>query len=105
MLIEPFGITGAAIATLIAIGTFNFLKYFYILMRFKMQPFSKHTLYILAGTMISVLLIFLIPTSIHPFFKAIIGSGFSLILFSLMNINFETISEVNKLFKRFKIIK
>src|SRR5690606_7960870 len=41
ILIEPFGITGAAIATLIAIGTFNFLKYVYILIRFKMQPLSK----------------------------------------------------------------
>ncbi|MBI3519879.1 MAG: polysaccharide biosynthesis C-terminal domain-containing protein [Bacteroidetes bacterium] len=104
-LIEPFGISGAAIATLIAIGSFNLLKYIYILIRFKMQPFSKHTLYIFICVLLSVSVIYLIPQSFHPVLKAIFGCGFTVIVFSLMNMKFETIEEVNKVFRRFKLIK
>lgn len=104
-LIETFGISGAAAATLIAICSFNLLKYLYILMRFKMQPFSKHTLYIFGCVLISIAFIFLIPSGVHPILKAFLGCSFTIIVFSLMNIRFKTISEVNKIFKRFKLIK
>jgi O-antigen/teichoic acid export membrane protein len=105
LLIESFGISGAAMATLIAIGTFNLLKYIYILFRFKMQPFSKHTGYIFICVLICIAFVFIIPQSLHPFVKAFLGCSFSVIVFSLMNIKFKTIDEVNKIFKRFKIIK
>lgn len=104
-LIPIYGISGAALALLIAIGTFNLLKYIYILIRFKMQPFSKQTLYILMCVSICIIIILFIPSFIHPIIKAIFGSGFSIVLFSLMNIKFKTIEEVNKIFKRFKLIK
>jgi O-antigen/teichoic acid export membrane protein len=105
VLISSMGISGAAYATLIAIGTFNILKYLYILYKFKMQPFSKHTLYISACTLLSICVILLLPNSLHPILKALVGGGFTLLIFSLMNIRFKTIEEVNKLFKRFKLIK
>jgi O-antigen/teichoic acid export membrane protein len=104
-LIEPYGISGAAMATLIAIGAFNLLKYIYILVRFKMQPFSKHTVYIFVCVMLSLAVVFLIPSSLHPFVKAFIGCSVTVIVFSMMNIKFKTIEEVNKIFKRFKLIK
>ena len=100
VLIPIYGISGAAIGTFIGIGAFNLLKYLYILRRFKMQPFSKHTLYIFGCIVFSILLILLIPESMHPFFKAIIGCGFTAVLFSIMNIKFKSIEEVNKVFKR-----
>lgn len=105
LLIPIYGIKGAAIATFIAIGLFNALKYLYILVKFKMQPFSMHTLYVLGCILLSVVLICFIPDALHPVLKAVIGCGFTVILFSIMNIKFKTITEVNKVFKRFKIIK
>jgi len=105
ILIPIYGITGAAISMLIAIGTFNILKYIYILIRFKMQPFTKHTLYVLACTAIVLLFVLIIPQSIHPFIKACIGGGITIAVFSFENIKYNTIEEVNKLFKRFKLIK
>lgn len=104
-LIQEYGIAGAALSMLIAISFFNILKYFYILVRFKMQPFSVHTLYVLFCVSASIVFILFIPSTIHPFLKTVLGSGFSVILFSIMNIKFNTIEEVNKIFKRFKIIK
>jgi len=105
LLIEPFGMSGAAIATLIAIGAFNFLKFSYIHARFKMQPFSKHTFYIFLCILISAAFILLLPNSFNSFWKAIAGCTFTGIVFGLMNIRFKTIEEVNKVFKRFGIIK
>lgn len=105
LLIEPLGITGAAVATLIAIGTFNFLKYVYILVRFKMQPFSKQTFYILLCLVLSTAFILLLPNSLNVFLKAFLGCAFTGIAFGLMNIRFQIIEEVNKVFKRFKLIK
>jgi len=104
-LIPIYGISGAALALLIAIGTFNLLKYIYILVRFKMQPFTKQTFYIFSCIIICTAFIYFIPVLLHPIVKAILGCGFSILIFSIMNIKFETIEEVNKIFKRFKIIK
>lgn len=105
LLIAPYGISGAAIATLIAIGAFNLLKYVYILVRFKMQPFSKQTFYIFCCIVLSITFILILPVALHPFVKAFLGCGFTVILFSAMNIKYKTIDEVNKVFKRFKLIR
>jgi O-antigen/teichoic acid export membrane protein len=105
LLIPLYGLNGAALATLIAIGTFNLLKYLYILIRFKMQPFSKHSFAILVTGLLALLPVLLLPADVHPFLKALIGGFSTLVFFSLLNIKMEVIHEVNKVFKRFGIIK
>ena len=104
-LINIYGITGAAWATLISIGTFNLLKYIYILLRFKMQPFSLNTLYIAICVIICIAFIFILPNYIHPFLKAVLGSLFSVLIFSLVNLKFNMVEEVNKVYKRVGLIK
>lgn len=104
-LIPVYGITGAAYATLIAIGTFNLLKYFYILIRFQMQPFTRFTLLILIATFISITPSVLFPSSWHPIYKAVLGGGFTLLIFAILNIKAEVIHEINKVFKRFGIMR
>ena len=105
LFIPIYGISGAALSLLTSIGSFNLLKYIYILVRFKMQPFSKQTFYIFCTGIICSAFIFIIPSSFHPILKAVLGCGFTVLLFSVMNVKFEIIEEVNKLFKRFKFIK
>ncbi len=104
-LIPIYGIAGAALAMLIAIGTFNFLKYAYILIRFKMQPFTMYTFYMLIAVAICTTIILFIPSTIHPLFKALVGCSFTVILFSFLNIKLSIIDEINKVFKRFKLMK
>jgi len=104
-LIPIFGIIGAAMATLMALGLFNLLKYVYILIRFKMQPFSMHTVYIFGALLVSISLILILPASLNPILKLIIGCSFTALLFAFINVKFNIIEEVNKLFKRFKLIK
>lgn len=104
LLIGPYGISGAAIATLVSVSTFNLLKYIYILYRFKMQPFTQHTLYILLCLALSLGLIIVLPSGLHPFMKAFIGSGFACLLFALVNIRLKSVEEINKLLRRLKLI-
>ncbi len=87
------------------IGTFNLLKYFYILIRFKMQPFTKSTVYILICILISIFFIVFLPNNFHPFLKGLVGSIFSIIVFSFINYKYNIVEEVNKVYKRFGIIK
>ena len=47
-LIDKIGFIGAAVSTMIVIILFNFLKLSFVMYKFKIQPFSKDTLYILA---------------------------------------------------------
>ncbi len=105
LLIPVYGIKGAAIATFIAIGLFNLLKYIYILIRFKMQPLSVHTFYIALTLIISILFIYVMPITMHPFIKAVVGCSFTILIFSIINIKTKTIEELNKIYKRFKLIR
>jgi O-antigen/teichoic acid export membrane protein len=102
--IPIYGIKGAAIATFMAIGLFNLLKYLYILKAFKMQPLSKHTVFVFVTLLICVALIYFLPDTLNPVFKAFIGCSFTVVVFSLVNIKTHTVEELNKVFKRFKVI-
>ncbi len=44
LLIEKYGIIGAAIATFISLAVYNFGKLFYVWLKFKMQPFTEKSL-------------------------------------------------------------
>jgi O-antigen/teichoic acid export membrane protein len=105
LLIPVYGISGAAMATVIAIGSFNLLKYFYILARFGMQPFSRHTLYIALCITIVVGVIYIIPDQVHSLLKAVIGGIVTVAVFSFENIKFNSVEEVNKVFKRLGLLK
>jgi O-antigen/teichoic acid export membrane protein len=105
LLIKQMGISGAALSTLIALGTFNVLKYFYILAKFKMQPFTKHTFYVTECIIVSIIFITCLPSGLHPILRALIGGSFTAGVFLLMNLKQNSIHEINKVFKRIKLLK
>lgn len=47
LLIPKYGIEGAAMASALAIITYNGVKYFYVLIKMKLQPFSLKTLWVI----------------------------------------------------------
>lgn len=62
LLIPPYGIEGAAIASLMAMIMYNLIKYWYIKVRLKFSPFSKELLIILlVGTIVLALTHYFIP--------------------------------------------
>jgi len=100
ILIPKFGITGAAISTLIAIGVFNILKYLYILKVFNFQPFNKDTLRIAITLVMAFVLTSILPED-NPILKAILGSAITLFSFLVLNIQFQIIPEANKIIAKY----
>jgi len=82
LLIPRMGITGAALATLLSLTVFNVVKFFFIWYLFKMQPFSRASLYILLlGILTAVILIYL-KLELNPFVNIIVRSTVIFLLFA-----------------------
>ena len=58
ILIDKIGFIGAAVSTMIVIILFNFLKLSFVMYKFKIQPFSKNTLYISVLIILTYLIFF-----------------------------------------------
>ena len=59
--INQWGLEGAAIASLISIILFNFAKFIFVWVKFKIQPFTENTLKLLLVGFLIVLFIMLVP--------------------------------------------
>jgi hypothetical protein len=70
-----------------------------------MQPFSLHTLLILLAVVISVVAVLILPKEWNEYLRAVIGGMVTITALSIVNIKFEIIEEVNKVFKRYGVIR
>ena len=82
--IPMYGMTGSALATFISITTFNLSKLSFIWFKFKMQPFSKATLKILAIVAISWGVIHFLPIDITSLNNSIVRSIVNILVRSII---------------------
>ncbi|UII24563.1 oligosaccharide flippase family protein [Fulvivirga maritima] len=83
--IPKYGIEGAAFATMTSIVIFHLLRYFFILVKFKMQPFSRNYFGILLLVSLSTFITLQIPNASLFWVDVIIKSGsFSIICIPLI---------------------
>ncbi len=88
ILIPAYGINGAAVGVALALILFNVIKYFFIWIKLKMQPFSTATLKVVIIAVLTIGLNFLIPKFdyllIDLFIRSAVITVFycSLVLFS-----------------------
>ncbi len=83
LFIPIWGITGAAIASALSLLLLNLLRYFFLLVKFKMQPYNyKHLIIIIIG-FISYLAARFVPEFKNLYFDIIIRSAIITIIFSL----------------------
>ncbi len=61
--IEKYGLVGAALATLLSLSAYNLVKLLFILWKFKIQPFSIKSIYLIAIATISYGLSLLVPST------------------------------------------
>lgn len=66
LLIPPFGIEGAAFATMISLVIFNAIKYFYLLLKFNLQPLTVEMWYVLGCGIAAFASGYFIPDILHP---------------------------------------
>ncbi|MEM7163285.1 MAG: polysaccharide biosynthesis C-terminal domain-containing protein [Bacteroidota bacterium] len=81
LLIPKYQLLGAAIATSFALFSFNFLKWLFVWIRLKMQPFDLNSLKVLITGIITVLICNFIP---HFFEVDLIGELSTIVLRSLV---------------------
>lgn len=75
MLIPQLGITGAALSTAASLTLFNLSKYIFLLVKYKLQPFSKANFLALVIVVVSMLVAYALPKIGSTWVDLFVGSG------------------------------
>jgi len=97
LLIPVLDMKGAALATLISFVVYSWLKIALIWWKFRMQPFSRQTLAVLAGGLLVFAAGQVIPDTGIPLADIAIKSSLSMLLFAGFILFFKISPEVNQL--------
>jgi O-antigen/teichoic acid export membrane protein len=105
--IPMYGINGAALATLIAIGMYSFAKLLFVVLKMKLFPFTKNTIIALGLAIVSFGVFYYWDFNFHPFVNIILKSilvtifylGLSYYLKISSDINFVMMSVFKRIFK------
>jgi len=95
LLIPKYGLSGAALATLLSMIIFNILKYLLLFFKLKMQPFTRQTFYVTLVFMVILLLLINIPIEIYPVVNIALRGALTAILFGGVVYYLKISEEVN----------
>lgn len=102
--IPKYGINGAALATLIAIGLYSLAKLLFVVLKMKLFPFTKNTIVALVIAIVSFGVFYYWDFNFHPFvniiLKSILVTIFYLGLSYYMKISSDINFVMNSVFKR-----
>lgn len=97
VLIPIYGLNGAALATCLAVIFFNLLKYFYILYRYKMQPFDLKIFVIITFGLVVTFITTLIPSMTNIWLDLIIRGLLMVVPYCLFLLYLQPVKEIVKL--------
>lgn len=97
--IPIYGINGAAGASLLSLVLFNTLKLIFLLVKFKIQPFSVNTLKVILIGISITLLINLLPEFANPFINVLVRVVLVIILFVPLIIGLKVSEDLNQIWK------
>ncbi|MFN3404414.1 MAG: lipopolysaccharide biosynthesis protein [Cytophagaceae bacterium] len=97
ILIPSMGITGAALATMGAFAVFNIIKFVFILLKFKLQPFTGKNLIVVFIAALTYFILQFIPLTNNPIIDIIIKSILVFLLFLLPVLYFKISEDLNKI--------
>jgi O-antigen/teichoic acid export membrane protein len=100
--IPIYGLEGAALATLISLFIFNFIKMLFIWNRFKFQPFSKGTLTSLLISAITLLVAYFLPTLENVYLNTLMITIVLSLVFGVLIIALKPSKEINKILVHLK---
>lgn len=102
IMIQKFGITGAALATLVVIFLINVCKIVLVHILFKIHPYSTKTINIIINLLLIYFLVYSVPSLLNPwlsiFLRCVLISG----LFAIPLIIFKWSNEIESLIKGIK---
>lgn len=108
LLIPRFGIEGAAYGTIFALFLYNFIKFMFIYLQFRMQPFTAGTLKVVMIAAFTGIVSYLVPRIEHVVADILVRSAVITSLYGGLVLLTSTSEEVNRLFgdalRRFRLL-
>ena len=104
LLIPIFGGVGAALAAIASFFTFNFIKWLFIYINFKMQPLDYKQLIVIAVAAVSFLIGNAIPVMQNVFLDIILRSGITALIYSAIIILLKVSPDLNERYWVYKTL-
>ncbi|MDQ3141206.1 MAG: lipopolysaccharide biosynthesis protein [Bacteroidota bacterium] len=98
LLIPPFGLMGAALASCISISLYNLLKSIFVYRKFNLIPYNNQIVKLIIWTMVLVIINAFIPYLANPYLDLFIRNIIICTVFLAFIIKFKISREVNHLF-------
>lgn len=109
LLIPRFGITGAAIGSAFSITILNILRFLFLYIKYKLQPYNIRFLWVLLIGIVSFLIAFSIPTISSFIIDILVRSSLFTALFCLPIYFFKISEDINhkadEILRKLKIVK
>ena len=96
LLIPLFGLEGAALSYLLTMIVTNFSFWLFLLIKFRMQPFTFKNTYILVISAVSLAIGWAIPPAFHFILDAVIRSAIVLLVFGALTYLFRVSPDINE---------
>lgn len=96
LLVREMGINGIALATLIAYLLFNAIRYVFIWIKFRMQPFSWYTLLIVVILLVNYFITHYLVKADSPLLEAVLQSTVYITLSGFMILKLNVSEDVNR---------
>lgn len=101
ILIPAYGILGAAIASFLAFAVYNISKLLIVLNKFKMQPFTLQTVYILLFTGGLTVMFYFWDFNFHPILNILLKSIIVTSIYAFIAIRFSFSEDINQLVRKY----
>lgn len=97
MLIDKYGVVGAAYATLVSLTLFNVAKYIFIAVKWKMSPFSGSTFVILLVGLLTAAIVYVIPHAGNPIISILMKSTMITVIYGGLIYKLKLSDEINQI--------
>ncbi|HEX4849219.1 MAG TPA: polysaccharide biosynthesis C-terminal domain-containing protein, partial [Puia sp.] len=81
ILTKELGVVGPAIATCFALGVYNSIRYLFLLKKYKLQPFTRHTAYVLILGLVSYMICHSLFNQYHGFIWIVVRTSLFLLIY------------------------
>ena len=101
--IESFGINGAALATVLVVIFFGFVKVFYVNNKLKMNPYSVNTGKIMILITLLFFVFYYVNLPINPFLGIVIKSLLISLIYFFVVIKLRLSEDLNQLYQKYLV--
>ena len=100
VLIPKYQVIGAAMATFLSLTIYNLIKLIFIYIKFKIQPFSVQTLWVLGIGALSFGLAYIIPNSGYPIANLIMKSIVISAIYLTLTLKLKVSEDINEMWQQ-----